>query len=133
LPLAHVSETMRPLPIDVILGLPKPVSGVAIIRGVPTPVVDAAWLLAGEASLPTRFVTVKVGGRHVALAVEDVIGIRTIPSDAIDALPPLLTDASSAAIAAIGRLDSQLLVVLQSARLVPESAWSAIEEAWTST
>ena len=91
------------------------------------PVVDAACLLTGQESLPTRFVTVKVSGRQVALAVGDVIGIRTIPSDAVDGLPQLLADASSAAIAAIGRLDTELLVVLQSARLVPELAWSVIE------
>ena len=42
LPLEHVSETMRPLPVEPIAGVISPVAGVAIIRGGPVPVVDVA-------------------------------------------------------------------------------------------
>lgn len=90
------------------------------------PVVDVAWVLAGKESHPTRFVTVNVGPRRVALAVDAVIGVRTIPTEALNELPPLLRDVNTDVIAAIGTLDAQLLVVLRSARLIPEPVWSAL-------
>lgn len=125
LPLEHVSETMRPLPVDPVAGVPPPVRGVAIIRGAPVPVVDLAWLLAGGESHATRFVTLDVGTRRVALAVDAVLGVRPIPADALGELPPLLRDGDADAIAAIGALDSQLIVALRSARLLPEAVGNA--------
>lgn len=133
LPLEHVSETMRPLPVEPVAGVPAPVAGVAIIRGAPVPVIDVACVLAGRASHPTRFVTVNVGARRVALAVDKVIGVRTIPTEALNELPPLLRDASTDVVAAIGTLDTQLLVVLRSARLIPEPVWSALAAGGAST
>jgi len=127
LPLEHVAETMRPLPVEPLAGVPRPICGVAIIRRVPVPVVDVAWLLAGKESHATRFVTVKAGGRRVALMVDAVVGVRALPTDSLEELPPLLRDASAEAIATIGSLDAELLVVLRSANLVPEAVWSALE------
>jgi len=42
-------------------------------------------------------------------------------------LPPLLRETGAEQLAVIGALDSQLLFVLEAARLVPESAWSALK------
>src|ERR1700733_14675484 len=85
LPLAHVVETMRPLPVEAMAGAPRCVRGLAIIRGAPIPVVDVAELL-GEGSVQTdtgtrsqpaaRFVAVKVADRGIALAVDGVLGVR---------------------------------------------------------
>jgi purine-binding chemotaxis protein CheW len=126
LPLASVIETMRPLPIEPLPGVPRPVAGVALIRGATVPVVDLGWVLSEKASSPTRFVTMHVDGRQVALAVESVVGVRAIPDGALRELPPLLQDASSQAIAAIGTLDAELLVVLGGGRLVPDMVWRAM-------
>jgi purine-binding chemotaxis protein CheW len=127
LPLAHVRETMRPLAVESIPGAPTAVAGLAIIRGVPVPVVDLASMLVGRTSHPTRFVTLDVSGRQVAVAVDAVIGVRAIASEALEELPPLVRDAASDTVAAVGTLDAQFLVVLRSARLLPESLWSALE------
>lgn len=127
LPLEHVVEIMRPLRVEPLAGVSRPVTGVAIIRGSAVPVVDLAWMLAAEESHATRFVTVHAGSRRVALAVDAVVGVRTIPIGSMHELPPLLAEASSEGIAAIGTLDAQLLVVLRSGRLVPESVWLALE------
>ena len=127
LPLQHVGETMRPLPVEPLAGVTRPIIGVAIIRGAAVPVVDLAWVLAAEESSPTRFVTVNADGRRVALAVDAVVGVREIPTGALHDLPPLLRDASVDAIATIGTLDATLLVVLHSGRLVPEAVWTALE------
>jgi purine-binding chemotaxis protein CheW len=66
-----------------------------------------------------RFVTVRTSDRTVALAVDAVVGIRGLPAGTLGELPPLLRDAGSDAVAAIGTLDAELLLVLRAARLVP--------------
>jgi purine-binding chemotaxis protein CheW len=131
IPLEHVEETMRPLPVEPIAGVPAFVRGLAVVRGVPTPVVDAASLLSGVASHPTRFVTVKTGTRRVVLAVDAVVGIIEIPPDAVDVLPPLFQSNGLDAISAIGVLDADLLLVLRSTRLVPDDVWATIQSGGT--
>ena len=129
LPLTHVRETMRPLPVEPVAGVPAPVEGVAIIRGAPVPVVDLGRLVSGERSTARRFVTLRLGERSVALGVESVLGIRTIPRDTNHELPPLLHEADHDAIARIGTLDAELLLVLRDTRLIPEATWTALERA----
>jgi len=123
LPLEHVVETMRPLPIEALPAAPSFVRGLAIVRGTPIPVVDAARLLGAGEARPTRFVSVKVAGRRVALAVDGVIGVQRIPPESVQELPPLLQEAGADIVSAIARLDADLLLVLRSARLLAESWW----------
>jgi purine-binding chemotaxis protein CheW len=127
LPLERVEETMRPLPVEAIAGVPSFIRGLAVVRGTPIPVVDAASLLTGEASHPTRFVTVKTGSRRIALALDAVVGVVEIPRSSLETLPLLFQDASRGAISAIGTLDGDLLLVLQSARLIAEELWAVLE------
>jgi chemotaxis signal transduction protein len=63
----------------------------------------------------------------VALAVEGVLGVRELTSESLDALPPLLGDASRVAISAVAALDRELLLVLETAHLVPESLWPILD------
>ena len=125
---AHLAiETMRPLPLESIGAGPAFVRGVSVIRGVPTPVVDPALLLGlTESPESTRFLTVRVGPRQAALAVEAVLGIRNLDDETVQTLPPLLRDAGRDLVAAIGAADSELLLILDSARLVPESMWETL-------
>ncbi len=130
IPLAHVVEIMRPLPWVAFNGMPHFVCGVAVIRGVPTPVVDPGRLFADTAdaaeTAPGRYVTVRAGTRIVALAVDEVSGIRDLSAAPGAELPPLLREATAEAISALAALDAELLVVLESAQWVPETAWPAI-------
>lgn len=128
LPLAQVVETMRPLPTEAIAGAPHFVRGLAVIRGAPVPVVDAARLLGAEEDAPpSRFVTLAVGGRRVALALSSVLGVRAVAPDLLHGLPPLLHEAGAEVVAAIGLLDAELLLVLHGARLLPDDAWAGGE------
>jgi len=128
LPLRHVVETMRPLPVE---ALPKAhafVRGLAVVRGIPIPVVDAGALLGDEAAPESaRFVSLKTGERHIALAVEGVLGIHDLTSSSPRELPPLLREANADVVSALSTLDSALLLVLQDARMVPESVWQSLE------
>jgi purine-binding chemotaxis protein CheW len=125
LPLAHVVETLRLGPVEPIAGAPPYVLGVATIRGELVPVVDLAQLLGIGGAQPARLVTVDVDDRRVALAVDAVIGVRDIDDEEHD-LPPLLRDAAADVVASVGRLDGQLLLVLQAAHLVPDAVWDRV-------
>jgi purine-binding chemotaxis protein CheW len=127
LPLVHVGETMRPLPIEPLAGVPAFVSGLAVVRDRPTPVIDASALLCDQPSVPQRFVTVRPGPHAFILAVDAVVGVRTLPPDVAGELPALMRTARLAAVASAGALDGELLLLLESARLVPDEAWLAIE------
>jgi purine-binding chemotaxis protein CheW len=120
IPVEHVIETMRPLPIEAVSGAPDYVSGVSVIRGAAVPVVDAGRLFAGDRCQPERFVTVRAGERTVALAVGQVVGTRNVRPDSLRSLPPLLRSAGRGLIAAIATLDEELLLVLRSSHLLPE-------------
>ncbi len=129
-PLEYVAETMRPMPVTPLAGSPPFVRGMSVIRGTAIPVVDAGSLLGSVApASPTRFITLKTEGKHVALAVEEVIGIRSLAAVAAKDLPPLLRSANADLVCAVGMLDRELLLVLQTARIVPDSVWQSMQAA----
>ena len=118
---------MRPLPVEPVAGSPPYVRGVALVRGGPVPIVDVACLLTGiQCPRPTRFVTMVAGGRRVGVAVDSVIGVSQVASDRFPALPPLL-DHTRDVVSAIGMRDTELMVVLRGARLIPEDVWATID------
>src|SRR5438105_5319019 len=127
IPLIYVIETMRPLPIEGLADVPSFVKGVAIVRGIPTPVLDLGALLGAASVNPERFVTVRAGKRQVALAVGAVLGVYEIESAALLELPPLLQGASKDVLEMIGRLDEQVLMVLRSAWALSDEVWQALE------
>lgn len=131
IPLCHVVETMRPLPIGPVTGTPGFVRGVAVIRGAPTPVVDLGALLGNSGNSATygRFVTLKLGERRVALGVDGVGGVRHLDSAQLGELPPLLRDVAADLVESVGVRDAELLVVLRAARLVPEEVWATLAAA----
>jgi chemotaxis signal transduction protein len=61
----------------------------------------------------------------VALAVDTVLGVRSIKTD--EPLPPLLGEAASEVVSAIGRLDAELLLFLGKARIVPEQLFEHLD------
>lgn len=122
LPLASALETLRPLPCAPLPHSPPWVTGASVIRGAPTPVVDLGQLLGGAPAPPTRLVTVRAGARVVALAVQEVLGIRTVARAA--GLPPVLAG-SDERVAALSALDAQLLLVLREGCLLEACATEA--------
>ena len=126
LPLENVVEAMRPLPIEPLVGAPRFVQGLSIVRGSPVPVVDAASLFDAREVESQRWVTIRTGDRLVALAVDSVLGIRSIGSSSSKELPPLLREADGEIISAIGTLDAELLLFLSAARIVPQASYESL-------
>lgn len=118
LPLADVVEVMRALPLTVPTRLPDGVLGTSLIRGRPTPVVDASQLLSNAPTTGTRWILMRVGSRHVALAVDDIRGTHLVTRSNLSVAPPLL--GGGGLIEAIGLLDTEFVHVLSSVRLLRE-------------
>ena len=120
LPLADVVETMRPLPVRPLAGMPPHVLGISVVRGTPVPVIDVAELLgAGDVdTAPTRFVVIRAGAGQAALATGPVVGIETLTAVAEP-------DGQPAPVSAVAVRDSEPLLALRGAALVPEVAWTA--------
>lgn len=129
LPLEHVVETMRPLPVEPLAHLPAFVDGLSLIRGRPTPVLDAQRLLGAEATPEGRgrYVTLRLGARSAALVVDAVVGVRHVDPSQLAELPALLREPRNDLVLALSTLDRELLVVLERSRLLPEATWAALD------
>jgi purine-binding chemotaxis protein CheW len=132
LPIEHVIEIMRPLPIEPIA---RPsdhpvlvmIEGLAMIRGVPVPVIDVRRLLGATGERATRVVVIRVQDRQLAMLVDEVCGVQHIEQEQLARLPPLLGGVNRDSISAIGARDAALLIVLDAARVVPEDSWRALD------
>lgn len=130
LPLSAVIETCRPMLTEPLAGTPPFVLGLALLRARPTLVLDAHRLLdSGSGTPPTRYVSLRVADttRVIALAVDAVAGVREVLESELEALPDLLSQDDDAR-SALGSLDQKLLVLLESARLVPDALWQRVEQ-----
>jgi purine-binding chemotaxis protein CheW len=76
---------------------------------------------------PARFVSLKLGERTAALAVDAVLDVGSLSAGMLADIPPLLREAGEQLVSVLGTLDTKLLLVLEAARLVPDSVWSAIK------
>jgi purine-binding chemotaxis protein CheW len=124
LPLDEVIETMRPLETRPLAGTPGYVHGISVLRGVPTPVIDVARLLAGVSGEIERYVAVRTERGPVALATGTVLGIRATDAGPAEAHPALL-GGSHRLVAGVGTLGSEPLLLLQNMRAVPDDVWEA--------
>jgi purine-binding chemotaxis protein CheW len=126
--LTCVVETMRPLPLRTFSGAPPFVLGVSVIRDAVVPVIGIESLLGVRGTRPARWVTVRSDDRILALAVDAVLGVRTLDEATLHDVPPLLGTLDHTVLSAIGTLDSGLLLVLGDARLVPETVWAGLDQ-----
>lgn len=126
LPLPAVRETVRMLPCLSLPGAPDYVLGLSRVRGRAVAVVDLGRLMGESGGAPRRLVSLRAGDRSLALAVEDVIGIRPVEAGTFSELPSLLRSCRVESVVSIGEHDQELLLVLDAARLVPAEHWERL-------
>jgi purine-binding chemotaxis protein CheW len=126
LPLEHVIETMRPLPLQPVASAPFYVCGASIVRGIPTPVVDLGIVLGKAGGAIGRFVALRLGDKQVVVSVEAVLGVQRLDESKIENLPPLLQEAANETIESIGTLDRRMLFVLRASWMLPDNVWQTL-------
>ncbi|MDY7092334.1 MAG: chemotaxis protein CheW [Acidobacteriota bacterium] len=135
LALGEVGEVLRPLAVTQVAGAPPEVAGVAVVRGRSLPVLRLAGLFDDEGvggRRPTDAGPVDAGpsdarpaGRWVTLhdpkapvlAVDAVERVRWLDAQELDRAD-LLSEAAAGAVGRLGALDRQILVCLETARIV---------------
>jgi purine-binding chemotaxis protein CheW len=121
LALGDIIEISRLLPVEPLARSPPFVLGLTVLRGTPTPVIDAGSLFGDQTLAPERLVAVKAGDRTVALAFTAVTGLRAIGADVLAKLPPLLGEAAAEVVTTVAALDAELLHVLDAARMASDA------------
>ncbi|XYI00071.1 chemotaxis protein CheW [Sorangium sp. So ce1128] len=129
LPLSVVVETMRALDIRKVDSAPRFIRGLSIVRGTLLPIVDLAALLGSEGGQGRRLILVRAGERHLALAVDEVLGIRRLDDEALTRTPPLVSSALSEGVEQLGSLDGEALATIEVMRLIPSDVWDALRQA----
>lgn len=118
-PIEAVVETMRPLPIAPLPGMPGGLLGVAIVRSTATLVADLATLLGEPKGASDRWVSLRLSAsaRPLALAAR-VIGVRALDRDAIEAGRVVPTGVAATFVDAIVAHEGQALAILDVGRIL---------------
>jgi purine-binding chemotaxis protein CheW len=102
---------------------PHFVEGVTNLRGKVLPVVDLRTrfgLPAQEASKDSRIVVVTISGAEVGMVVDGVSEVLTVPADAVEPAPAIVTTVESTFITGIAKLDGRLVILLDLAQVLTE-------------
>src|SRR5690606_37276027 len=119
LPLREVQEVMRPRELERNASLPAFVLGTCLVRQQPTPVIDVAALMGERSCQTTRLITLALGQGPVALAVDSVLGTTRVDEQQFREATPLVCGDRDV-VSALTILDSKLVYLINSARLLPD-------------
>jgi purine-binding chemotaxis protein CheW len=100
---------------------PSFVEGITNLRGAVVPVVDLRkrfGLTAQEATRDTRIVVANIGATKVGLVVDAVTQVIRVAEDKIEPPPQMSVTINSAFIKNIAKLDQQLVILLDLARVL---------------
>lgn len=124
--LTDVVETLRPLRVESLPELPAYILGMSVLRGAAVPVVHLGLLFGvPDDTPPRRWVSLRLADRGLALAVDEVQGVRDLKAGHMESLPSMMQ--AVAAIESVGVVDRQLVSLMTSGRLLTEDPWGQIE------
>jgi len=116
----QVREVLRTPALTRLPGAPEYVRGVANLRGEVVPVIDLRVKL-GEPEgdhEDTRVVVCELDGEAIGIEVDDVQEVATLDPDQIHPAPRQWAERSHQALTGIARLDEQLILIVDLARLL---------------
>jgi len=136
LELLRVKEVIRVREITWLPRAPSFVKGIINLRGDVIPIIDLRdkfGLPERETTASTRVIVVEIEGRLTGMIVDSASQVVRIPSDQIDPPPPVLGGISQALISGVGKLDDNLVVLLNADAVLTLEERRALGSLETST
>jgi purine-binding chemotaxis protein CheW len=129
--IGQVQEIIRPQGITRIPGMPTFIEGVINLRGKIIPIIDLRdrfGLAQKEADSNTRVVVAEVSSQTVGLVVDSVSEVLRLANDAIDPLPPTITNIDGEYLKGVGKLDRRLIILLDLEKVLTDLEKSTLEK-----
>jgi purine-binding chemotaxis protein CheW len=136
LELLRVKEVIRIREITWLPKAPSFVKGIINLRGDVIPIIDLRdkfGLEAKESTAMTRVIVVEVEGRMIGMVVDSASQVVRIPADQIDPPPPMLGGFSQEFITGVGKLDDNLIILLNTDAILTMEEMSALSTIYRAT
>jgi purine-binding chemotaxis protein CheW len=119
----ELQEIIRMMPITRVPKAPSFVEGVVNLRGQVIPIIELRkriGMASAEHDKGTRIIVVQIDRKTVGFIVDQVGEVKRIPSRVVEPPPPIVAGIESEYINGVGKLEDQLLILLDLNRLLSE-------------
>ena len=129
--IGQVLRIVRLMEVTRVPRAPRFLEGVVNIQGEMVPVVDLKkrfelpWQEYGDKA---RILVVEVEGQTVGMMVDSVAEIAWIPASAIEPPPEMVAEISGVYLTGLGRLDDQLIIILNLSRVLTTEEVEDLEQ-----
>jgi len=130
-PITQVQEIIQISSITRVPGIPGFVEGVINLRGKIIPVVDLRKrfnLTQEQFSENTRIVVTTIDNQSIGLLVDSVSEVIRLSVDAIDPIPPKISQICSEYLSGIGKFEKRLIILLNLEKLLTDFEKSAMKK-----
>ena len=135
-PISAVQEIVRVPMITRIPRAPEFVEGVINLRGKIITVVDMRKRMshapdvedAGERGRKRRILVVEAGGRLVGVIVDEVTEVLKLGAERVEPAPQMVSQVSNQYINGVGKLEEDLLILIDIEKVLSEDQLAAIDE-----
>lgn len=130
--IARVESIIKMQAITVVPQAPSFVEGVTNLRGSVLPVIDLRkrfGLGAQEATKDSRIVVSTIGNVKTGMIVDAVSEVLTIPDDAVEPPPPMVTTVNSSYITGIAKVADRLVILLDLGKVLSFEETSELKSA----
>jgi purine-binding chemotaxis protein CheW len=119
----ELQEIIRMMPVTRVPKAPQFVEGVVNLRGQVIPIIELRKRLGMDPQphdKATRIIVVQLAKKTVGFIVDQVGEVKRIPSRVVEAAPPMVAGIESEYISGVGKLEDQLLILLDLNKLLSE-------------
>lgn len=135
-PISAVQEIVRVPTITRIPRAPEFVEGVINLRGKIITVVDMRKRMshapsgedADERGRKRRILVVEAGGRLVGVIVDEVTEVLKLGAERVEPAPPMVSQVNNQYINGVGKLEEDLLILIDIEKVLTEDQLAAIDE-----
>ena len=131
IPITQVQEIIQIPSITRVPGIPGFVEGVINLRGKIIPIVDLRKrfnLTQEQFGENTRIVVTTIDNQSIGLLVDSVSEVIRLSNDAIDPIPPKISQICSEYLSGIGKFEKRLIILLNLEKLLTDFEKSAMKK-----